>query len=76
MKISGFTFLRNAFLNNYSFLASIKSILPIVDEFIVVVCDSEDGTLELVKTINDSKIKIVQAPFVSSEDGIVRKLEL
>jgi hypothetical protein len=45
-------------------LASIKSILPIVDEFIVVVCDSEDGTLELVKTINDSKIKIVQAPFV------------
>jgi hypothetical protein len=68
MKISGFTFLRNAFLNNYPFLASIKSILPIVDEFIVVVCDSEDGTLELVKSINSSKIKIVQAPFVSSED--------
>ncbi|MCS7244731.1 MAG: glycosyltransferase family 2 protein [candidate division WOR-3 bacterium] len=68
MKVSGFTFLRNAVKNNYPFIASINSILPIVDEFIVVVCDSEDNTLELVKSINSNKLKVISAPFVSNED--------
>lgn len=68
MKVSGFTFLRNAVSNNYPFLASINSILPIVDEFIVVVCNSDDNTLEVLKTINSSKIKIIIAPYVSNKD--------
>ena len=34
MKVSGFTFLRNGVMLGYPFEASIKSILPIVDEFI------------------------------------------
>jgi len=68
LKVSGFTFLRNAIKNNYPFLASINSILPIVDEFIVVVCKSEDNTLNELKSINSSKIKIIEAPFVSNED--------
>ncbi len=70
LKVSGFTFLRNAVKNNYPFLASINSILPIVDEFIVVVCQSEDNTLDLVKSINSKKLKIIEAPFVSSEDWV------
>ena len=33
MKISGFTFHRNADINGYPFIESIRSVLPLVDEF-------------------------------------------
>ncbi len=60
MKISGFTIVRNAVKYRYPVLASIRSILPICDEFIVNVGDSEDGTLELIRSINDPKVRIIQ----------------
>ncbi|CAG1066180.1 hypothetical protein BAC1_01784 [uncultured bacterium] len=59
MKISGFTFIRNALEFDYPVTQSIKSILPICDEFIVNVGDSNDGTIELIESINDPKIKII-----------------
>ena len=60
MKISGFTIVRNAIKFNYPVLESIQSILPICDEFIVNVGDSEDETLALIQSIDDPKIKIIQ----------------
>src|SRR5690242_18772989 len=60
MKISGFTIVRNAIKFHYPVLASIGSILPICDEFIVNVGDSQDGTLELIQSIQSPKIKIIQ----------------
>ncbi len=59
MKVSGFTFLRNAVMLDYPFIASIKSILPIVDEFIIALGPCEDNTEEELKKINSPKIKIV-----------------
>jgi glycosyltransferase involved in cell wall biosynthesis len=61
MKISGFTIVRNAVKFNYPVLASISSILPICDEFIVNVGDSEDGTLDLIRSIASPKIRIIQS---------------
>jgi len=61
MKISGFTIVRNAVKFNYPVLASIGSILPICDEFIVNVGDSQDGTLELIRSIDSPKIRIIQS---------------
>lgn len=58
MKISGFTIIRNAVLNDYPAVESISSILPVVDEMIVLLGDSEDDTEGLIKKINDPKIKI------------------
>ena len=58
MKISGFTIIRNAVLNDYPITEAIRSILPVVDEMIVLIGDSEDDTEGLIKTINDPKIKI------------------
>lgn len=58
MKISGFTIIRNAVLNDYPITEAIRSILPVVDEMIVLVGDSEDETETLIKNINDPKIKI------------------
>lgn len=61
MKLSGFTFVRNAVRGEYPVLESISSILPIVDEFIVNVGPDEDGTLDLIRTLKDPKIKIIQS---------------
>src|SRR5206468_4705811 len=61
MKVSGFTFCRNAVRYDYPVVESIRSILPIVDEFIVNVGRCEDGTLELIRSIDDPKIRIVES---------------
>ena len=61
MKISGFTFCRNIVRYDYPIIESIRSILPIVDEFIVNVGRCDDGTLELVQTIGDPKIRIIES---------------
>ena len=61
MKLSGFTFVRNAVRLDYPVIESISSILPIVDEFIVNVGPDEDGTLDLIRSIGDPKIKIIQS---------------
>jgi glycosyltransferase involved in cell wall biosynthesis len=60
MKISGFTFVRNAIDLYYPVVEAITSILPICDEFIVAAGDSTDGTTELVRNIHDPKIKIIE----------------
>src|SRR5688500_17952018 len=60
MKISGFTFLRNAHQLGFPFIESIRSALPLVDEFIVNVGLSEDDTLSMVRALNDPKIKIIE----------------
>ena len=60
MKISGFTIVRNAIRYRYPVVESISSILPICDEFIVNVGDSQDKTLELIQSIRNPKIKIIQ----------------
>lgn len=59
MNISATTYVRNGFQLAYPFLEAIKSVLPIVDEFIAVVGDSSDGTREAIVAIGDSKIKII-----------------
>jgi hypothetical protein len=59
VSISGFTFIKNGEILGYPFIESIKSILPIVDEFIVNVGESEDDTLKAIKNLNDPKIKII-----------------
>lgn len=58
MKISGFTVVRNAVKMGYPVLQSIKSILPLVDEFVVGVGQSDDGTKELLNSIGAPHLRI------------------
>ncbi len=58
MKISGFTIIKNAVINDYPIVEAITSILPVVDEMIVLVGKSDDDTLGLMRSIGDPKIKI------------------
>lgn len=69
MKISGFTIIKNAVINDYPVIEAITSILPVVDEMIVLAGDSSDTTKLLLKSINSEKIKI----FDSVWDQTLRK---
>ena len=62
MKISGFTFVRNATTLYYPVRASIESLLPIVDEFVVALGDGTPGdtTEQEIMRIGSSKIKIIR----------------
>ena len=66
MKIAGFSFICNAIKNDYPIVEAIKSILPICDEFIIAVGDSEDNTLSLIENINSPKIKIIHTVWDNS----------
>ena len=61
MKISGFSFVRNAKMYDYPVVESILSVLPICDEFIILVGNSSDDTLDLIKSINSPKIEIYES---------------
>lgn len=77
MKVSGFTFIRNAILYDYPIVEAINSILPICDEFVVAVGQSEDQTIELIQSINSPKIKIIETQWDDSlrEGGRVLAVE-
>ena len=60
MKVSGFTIIRNAIQFDYPVVESITSILPVCDEFIVAVGNSDDDTLKLIQSIDSPKIKIIE----------------
>ena len=60
MKVSGFTLVRNGVKYFYPFREAIESILPLCDEVIVNVGDSDDNTLQVVESIKSDKIKIIK----------------
>lgn len=59
MKVSGFTFLRNGQRLGYPFVESIRSILPLVDEFVIALGPCDDDTEPMVRGIGDPKIRII-----------------
>jgi hypothetical protein len=77
MKVTGFSFVRNALKFDYPIVEAITSILPLCDEFIVAVGKSEDDTLQLIKSINSPKIKIIETVWDDSlrEGGRVLAVE-
>ncbi|MEO8415075.1 MAG: glycosyltransferase family 2 protein [Ginsengibacter sp.] len=61
MFISGFSMVRNATKLYYPIKASVESILPIVDEFVIALGkgDADDHTMEEIQKIKSNKIKII-----------------
>jgi len=58
MKVCGLTIIRNALTYDYPVTEAILSVLPLCDEFIVLVGQSNDQTRRLIEQINSPKIKI------------------
>lgn len=77
MKVTGFTFVRNAIKYDYPVTESIRSILPLCDEVVVSVGNSDDGTLELIQSIGSPKIRIFHSVWDDSlkEGGLILSVE-
>lgn len=77
MKVSGFTFIRNAITYDYPILEAILSIEPICDEIVVAVGNSDDQTRALIASLNLTKIKIIDTVWDDSlrENGAVLAVE-
>ena len=63
MKVSGFTFLRNGQEFGYPFIQSIRSILPLVDEFIIVLGLCDDDT---EKTLRRHSYRLVKRTWLNN----------
>ena len=76
VKVSGFSFIKNAVIYDYPVVEAIKSVLPLCDEFVVAVGASDDNTREIIAGI-DKKIKIVDTHWDESlrEGGRVLAVE-
>lgn len=78
MKVSGFTFIRNAIRYDYPIVEAIQSILPVCDEVVVAVGNSDDDTMELIRSIpGNGKIRIIETVWDDSlrEGGRVLAVE-
>ncbi len=77
MNVTGFTFIRNAIKFDYPIVEAILSVLPLCDEFVVAVGNSEDDTLTLIKALKSTKIRIIETTWDDSlrDGGRVLALE-
>lgn len=58
--VSGFTFVRNAIRYDFPLRESLLSLMPLCDEVVVAVGRSDDETLELVRSLDDGRLRIVE----------------
>ena len=72
MKVTGFTFIRNAVANDYPVREAILSVLPLCDDFVVALGNSTDETAGLAQSISP-KIRMINTVWNESlkEGGFV-----
>lgn len=58
--VSGFSIARNAVTYGYPIAAALTSIAPLVDEVVVAVGRSDDGTLELVRGLDLPNLRVIE----------------
>lgn len=77
MKVTGFSFIKNAVRFEYPIAEALRSILPLCDEVVVAVGNSDDNTRELVASVDPRKIRIIDTVWDDSlrEGGKVLAVE-
>ena len=73
--LSGFTIVRNAVRLDFPILPAIRSILDVCDEVVVNVGKSDDGTRDLVASLADPRIRILDAEWDMSQRNRVLAAE-
>lgn len=66
MKISGITLAKDALKYDYPLKECVETLLAICDEVVIVIGESEDDTLNVVKSINNPKLSILQSKWDKS----------
>jgi hypothetical protein len=59
-RVSGFSIVRNAIQYGYPVAESLRSLAPLVDEIVVVVGKGDDGTLELVRSLDLPGLRVIE----------------
>jgi hypothetical protein len=79
LRISGFSFVRNGTKLYYPVAESIRSILPICDQFVVAVGrgDPDDGTRDAIAAIGDPRITIIDTVWDEAlfKGGVINAVE-
>lgn len=73
--LSGFTVVRNAVTLDYPIVPAIRSILDLCDEVVVNVGRSDDGTRDVVASIGDPRVRIVDGVWDVSAGRLVLSTE-
>ena len=73
--ISGFTIVRNAVKLDYPIVPAIRSILDICDEVVVNVGKSDDDTRDLVASMDDPRVRILDTVWDMSRHSLVLSAE-
>jgi len=76
MKVCGFTIVRNAVRLDYPVVEAIQSILDLCDCMIVMVGNSDDETLSLIRQIPSDKIQILESVWDDTQRSGGRTLAL
>src|SRR5437660_8638120 len=73
--LSGFTLVRNAVKLDFPIVPAIASILEVCDEVVVNVGKSEDETRDLVASIHDPRVRILDAEWDFTKKNIMLSIE-
>ena len=73
--LSGFTIVRNAVKLDFPIVPAIRSVLEVCDEVVVNVGKSEDDTRDLVTSIRDPRIRILDTEWDFTKKNIMLSIE-
>jgi len=77
MKVCGFTIIRNAIKLDYPIVEAIRSILPLCDEVVVAIGQSDDDTLRLIRSLDPTRVRVLETTWddTQRQGGRVLALE-
>jgi hypothetical protein len=75
MRVVGFSLVSSAVQLDFPILESLRSILPLCEELVVNVGPSPDGTLDLVRSLDDPRLRIIEGRWDPSLGGRVLAVE-
>jgi hypothetical protein len=75
VRVAGFSIVRDATRLDFPFEAAVASVLPAVDEFVLVVGHSSDDTLTRARAINDPRLRLVESEWDFSLGSAVLAVE-
>ncbi|HEY3219954.1 MAG TPA: hypothetical protein VGJ80_04415 [Gemmatimonadales bacterium] len=73
--LSGFTLVRNAVRLDFPIVPAIRSVLEVCDEVVVNVGKSEDETRDLVASISDPRVRILDTEWDFTKKNIMLSIE-
>ncbi|HEV8266334.1 MAG TPA: hypothetical protein VGQ06_15405 [Gemmatimonadales bacterium] len=73
--LSGFTIVRNAVKLDFPIAAAIRSVLEVCDEVVVNVGKSEDETRDLVTSIGDPRVRILDTEWDFTKKNLMLSIE-